>query len=680
VRKIFFPLPLESTARVAWLTRKSAQVCRGAVPPLIVVFVRPILYISPPIAFDKAGIVAQTQMLGCSQGIYAAQVRVTVAASYRQQVYIYVRLPSTEAEQPRALVGSPFDLDVLPGPLHLPASSIICGRVRGNAWPDACSDGVGFDLAMAGLEMELMVQLADRYYNPIFECAAGAPGRDMVQVEARSQHRRKVVTQGRCDAACPHFPYNQSEQWCSSCPVFETQTTDVVLRAAVSSDCDPDKGAYIVSFLATLAGNYTISLSINGSTVPETIYYRGPKPAVLDVLPSFISPSLSLAAGEEAVSSLANWTMRISVQTKDRYGNDRRHGVLHAMRYLPKVIYFIQDPSWQALEDKVSPAALCQLLSAFGCALRRIREASQRKYLAEGVSVGIAAGITSLAITDALGAPVPPSLFSAMAASPRVGTWSAPDDIGSVRVIDNTDGTFAVEYYFYQPGLYRIAIHGIGSDSTSSTQRYDEVDSQGLAGSPFEINVEAAQWHLEGHVNKIGRPMQNLARLCPRPTLPTTASTPSSAPQLNSSYSEPANTSGSHVAGVVGGNATSASNASLANSTSPNATNSSRVGDESAERPRQAPPGSAAGLQEPALAVGACRTWQSSESFGAVAARAVDGDTRVTFSAYSCTSTRHTGEHTPFWVVDLSAKREVLRLLGWRTHLHVCRRVLTHAG
>jgi hypothetical protein len=75
---------------------------------------RPIIYISPPIAFDKAGIVAQSTMLGCSAGIYSAQVLVTIAAQYRQQVFIYVRLPSAEAAQPRALAGSPFDLDVLP--------------------------------------------------------------------------------------------------------------------------------------------------------------------------------------------------------------------------------------------------------------------------------------------------------------------------------------------------------------------------------------------------------------------------------------------------------------------------------------------------------------------------------------------------------------------------------------
>jgi len=62
------------------------QVCRAATLPLVVVFVRPIIYISPPIAFDKAGIVAQSQMIGCSGGVYSAQVQVTIAAQYRQQV------------------------------------------------------------------------------------------------------------------------------------------------------------------------------------------------------------------------------------------------------------------------------------------------------------------------------------------------------------------------------------------------------------------------------------------------------------------------------------------------------------------------------------------------------------------------------------------------------------------
>ena len=66
------------------------------------------------------------------------------------------------------------------------------------------------------------------------------------------------------------------------------------------------------------------------------------------------------------------------------------------------------------------------------------------------------------------GRPAPSSLYSAMVSSPRMGTWAAPQGVGSIRVIDNTDGTFSVEYYFYQPAVYRIAIHVIGSASTSS--------------------------------------------------------------------------------------------------------------------------------------------------------------------------------------------------------------------
>jgi hypothetical protein len=93
----------------------------------------PIIYISPPIAFDKAGIVAESNMIGCNGGIYTANVLVTNAANYRQQVYLYARLPQTEAAQPRPLIGSPFDLDVLPQAVAWPATSIICGCAQASS-------------------------------------------------------------------------------------------------------------------------------------------------------------------------------------------------------------------------------------------------------------------------------------------------------------------------------------------------------------------------------------------------------------------------------------------------------------------------------------------------------------------------------------------------------------------
>jgi len=58
--------------------------------------------------------------------------------------------------------------------------------------------------------------------------------------------------------------------------------------------------------------------------------------------------------------------------------------------------------------------------------------------------------------------------------------------------------------------------------------------------------------------------------------------------------------------------------------------------------------------------VKACAACQSSESFGAKAARAVDGDINVAFSALSCMSTENTGTIQPWWSVDLAVKREVV--------------------
>ena len=173
---------------------------------------------------------------------------------------------------------------------------------------------------------------------------------------------------------------------CASCPLLTTQHTNVTLTTSTPSACDPRTGTYLVTYRATLAGEYTLSLLINNSLAPETIYYRGVGLGTLDVLPAYIAPMLGVAGGEEAgtvpentfctvlentfcavlenislslklarslslslslinthahtntVSSIANWTTRITVQTKDEFGNDRRHGTLHAMRYLPQVL------------------------------------------------------------------------------------------------------------------------------------------------------------------------------------------------------------------------------------------------------------------------------------------------------------------------------------------------------
>ena len=211
-----------------------ASECRGVMPPLTVVFVRPIVYISPPVGFDKAGIVAESNVIGCSDGLYTAQVRVTIAAQYRQQVYLYVRLPTSESDQPKAVVGSPFDLDVEPAEVKWEKTGIICGRVQGHPWPDSCADGVGFDLAMAGVQIELMVQQCDEYSNPVTKCDSKSPPPELIQAVFKGEHKRKILSRATCDAACPHNPYNQSTKWCSTCPVFETRSVPVTLTASVT--------------------------------------------------------------------------------------------------------------------------------------------------------------------------------------------------------------------------------------------------------------------------------------------------------------------------------------------------------------------------------------------------------------------------------------------------------------
>jgi len=100
--------------------------------------------------------------------------------------------------------------------------------------------------------------------------------------------------------------------------------------------------------------------------------------------------------------------------------------------------------------------------------------------------------------------------------------------------------------------------HKSTQNTHTHTHTHTHTQHTGLAGSPWQVLVETAQWHVEGHINQVGRPMQNLARLCLR-----------------------------------------------------------------------------AEEQE----VDACKARQSSVSFGAVAARGVDGDSSVTFSALSCFST-----------------------------------------
>jgi hypothetical protein len=62
--------------------------------------------------------------------------------------------------------------------------------------------------------------------------------------------------------------------------------------------------------------------------------------------------------------------------------------------------------------------------------------------------------------------------------------------IGQVAVTDLTDGRFAVDYYFYRAGTYRVAVHGVGKGDTeieaemtnpeSFRQPYDSVDSVGI--------------------------------------------------------------------------------------------------------------------------------------------------------------------------------------------------------
>jgi len=84
---------------------------------------------------------AEQQEVGGGATREARSVSLSQCMHTHAQVYLYVRLPTAEAQQARALVGSPFDLDVLAARVEWSASSIICGRVKGSPWPDVCSDG-----------------------------------------------------------------------------------------------------------------------------------------------------------------------------------------------------------------------------------------------------------------------------------------------------------------------------------------------------------------------------------------------------------------------------------------------------------------------------------------------------------------------------------------------------------
>eukprot|EP00961_Rhodomonas_salina_P147835 1989854-Rhodomonas_salina.1 len=48
---------------------------------------------------------------------------------------------SAQADQPVAILGTPFDLNVLPAGLHWPATSFNCGRISSYPWPDVQSLG-----------------------------------------------------------------------------------------------------------------------------------------------------------------------------------------------------------------------------------------------------------------------------------------------------------------------------------------------------------------------------------------------------------------------------------------------------------------------------------------------------------------------------------------------------------
>ncbi|EKX41461.1 hypothetical protein GUITHDRAFT_141946 [Guillardia theta CCMP2712] len=464
----------------------STGYCRVAAPPLIVVFVRPILYISPPIAFDRSGIVARSDMQGCQNGEYQALVTITIAANYRQEVYLYVKVPASESDQPIALDGSPFDLDIYPAPVHWPSLTIICGRVQGSPWPDRCSDGLGFDLTMAGVTIELMLQPCDRYYNPIFQCVNDFPPSQNISLSALANHSRTEVHQQPCDGLCPHQPYNETNgTLCHSCPMLTTSNISTSLSFDVLQ-CDPTTGAIQAFYTATLTGRYSLQLFFNGVPVPEVEYYRDEVSATLVVMPGLVNPSTYISGGQDLVSQFANWTGNAMVQLKDQYGNDRQHGLLYAFRFNKSVSFFNQDPSYIALNNNVSPDLLCRLMTSAGCNLLAVRESMQRKYLGEGVTAGIAAGTSQ--DLDAL--------VTLIKSIPRQGTWISPAAIGTSVVKDMTDGRFLVAFTFRQPGIYKLALYTLGWSNVA----YDTANL--------------------GSVNEKGREIVNLARFCINTSLP----------------------------------------------------------------------------------------------------------------------------------------------------------------
>ena len=185
----------------------------------------------------------------------------------------------------------------------------------------------------------------------------------------------------------------------------------------------------------------------------------------------------------------------------------------------------------------------------------------------------------------------------------------------------------------------------------------------------------------QGHVNEVSRPLVNLARLCPLPP-----------PKLQKSPADQAQATASDAAtlGAADGgdisNASNATNFQDSNTTRLAPANTTRQASGHTARPqdaasdnetanathnasaKQTADGSGPGRTEGPVQVHACVARQSSESFGASPARALDGDTRRAFSALSCTHTRFQGSSNPWWSVDLGRVREVIHVRIFNRH------------
>ena len=178
----------------------------------------------------------------------------------------------------------------------------------------------------------------------------------------------------------------------------------------------------------------------------------------------------------------------------------------------------------------------------------------------------------------------------------------------------------------------------------------------GLAGSPWEINVEDAQWHVEGHVKQVGRPLQNLARLCPRQAASKDeedvqgnvnaeegggvehASLRNITTNVTTDFTTNANASAQSAAAAPASPVRNTSSEAV-NFTTNITTRITTDGPSAASAPRTMSSSSDRAATDMEEEVEACKARQSSVSYGAVAARGVDGDTRVSFSAFSCFST-----------------------------------------